>query len=123
MSRWSSSPKAMSKKAALDPVWRGVGCVVLVALTLGGFWGAGELIKLNAQKHFLPFSVPFGYTVHVFGPLYVPVQTAMQLGFMLVLDIIGYALMTIVYGLLNPIRPGEKDAAPMYRSGPRKPSR
>lgn len=115
MSRWSSSPKETPKQQGLAPIWQGVGFIVLVVLTVGGYWGAGELIRLNAQKPFLPFAVPYGYSVHLFGPLYMPAQTVVQLGFMFVLDLLAYALMTIVYGIANPIKPGEKDAPPEYR--------
>ena len=123
MSRWSSSPKESPKKTELDPIWRGVGFFVLVALTVGGFWGAGVIIDLNRQHAFLPFPVPEGYSMHIVGPIYLGARLLVQLGFMLVVDLVGYALMTIVYGMVNPIRPGEKDAPPLHRSGPRKPSR
>ena len=123
MSRWSSQPRAMSKKKGLDPIWRGVGCVVLVVFTVGGFFLAGYLLDLNYRSPFIPFAIPHGYTVHIVGPLYVPAQLTVQLGLTLVIGIVGYSLMTVIYGLANPIQSGEKDAPPQRRGGPSKPSR
>ena len=114
-SRWSSNLREETKKDDLAPVWRGVGFIVLVGLTLGGWFGSGLVIDLNRQYHFLPFPVPEGYSVQIVGPLFLRARHFVQFAGMVIVDIVGYALMTIIYGIANPPKRGEHDAAPTGR--------
>lgn len=120
--QWSSQVKDEPKQKDLDPIWRGVGFLVLVGLTLGGWFGAGFILDLNRQYGFLPFPVPEGYTTHIFGPVYLSARIVVQFLMMVVVDLVGYAVMTIVYGVARPPKRSEFDAAPSGRR-PNRPSR
>jgi hypothetical protein len=103
----------MGKKQTLNPIWRGVGFIILVALTVGAFWLAGYLLELHWQQPFawVPFDIPRNFTVQFHRALPVmPGKLLVQLGFALLIDLLGYALMVLVYSIFNPIRPGKTDA-------------
>ncbi len=102
-----------SNDQKLNPIWRGIGFIILVLLTVGGFWLAGYLLELNWQTPFLPFPVPQDFTVTLgYGLPKVPGKLLVQLGSTVIVDIIGYTVMVIAYGLVNPMRPGKTDAPP-----------
>ncbi len=103
---------ALSKKRTLNPVWRGVGFIVLIGLTIGAFWLAGYLLELNWQQPFLPFEVPRQFAVKLAPSLpALPGKLLVQIGATLLIDVLGYALMVLIYGVINPIRPGATDVA------------
>jgi hypothetical protein len=96
----------------LNPIWRGVGFIILVLLTVGGFWLAGYLLELNWQRQFLPFSVPQDFMLTLgYGLPKVPGKLLLQLGATVIVDLVGYTLLVIAYSVLNPLRPGKTDAA------------
>ena len=43
------------KDKQVSAIWRGIGFIILVGLTIGAFWLAGYLLDLNAAQPFLPF--------------------------------------------------------------------
>lgn len=109
------------ERPALHPIWRGIGFIFLVALTVGAFWLAGAVLERHWQAPFLPFSVPFNF---VFQPWpwfpAIPGKLLVQLGAAIVIDVVGYALLVIVYGLLNPIRHGPTDVPQPRGTGRRR---
>jgi hypothetical protein len=99
------------KKKGVHPIWRGVGFIILVLLTVGAFWLAGYLMELNWREPFLPFPVPRYFTVQPYEWMpALPGKLVVQIGAALLIDILGYALMVVVYGIINPVRPGKTDA-------------
>ncbi len=101
----------VSTEQKLNPIWRGIGFIILVLLTVGGFWLAGYLLELNWQTPFLPFTVPQNFMVTLgYGLPKLPGKLLVQLGATVMVDIIGYTLMVIAYGLVMPTRPGKTDA-------------
>ena len=111
---------ALPKKKEVHPIWRGIGFIILVAMTVGGFWLAGYLLELNWRAPFLPFPVPRDFRVTIVGWLpSLPGKLLVQIGATIILDILAYAVMVTTYALLNPIEPGETDAPPPRRRGRR----
>lgn len=101
----------LGKKRRMNPIWRGIGFLVLVALTIGGFMLAGYLLELNWKQPFLPITVPRAFEVRPVDWLPpVPGKLLLQIGATLVLDVLAYAAMVFGYGILNPVRPGPTDA-------------
>ena len=90
------------KEQGIDPIWSGVGFIVLIVLTVGGFLLAQYLIGLNQQTHFLPFNTPTNFTIDVTKTLKLPGNIALSVMFAVLLDIVGYALMVIIYAVVNP---------------------
>jgi len=102
---------AAPEKKTLHAIWRGVGFIILVLLTVGGFWLAGYLMELNWQTPFLPWRIPRDFSIKVaeWAPE-LPGKLVVQILATLLIDALGYAVMVFVYAALFPIRPGEKDA-------------
>jgi hypothetical protein len=109
---------AVKKQRRLNPVWHGIGFVVMVALTIGTFWLAGLMLELNWQQPFLPFPVPrnFTLTLHEALPV-IPGRLMVQVVTTLLIDLLAFALMVLVYGIVNPIRPGPTDVRQPRGSG------
>lgn len=111
---------ATVKKKGINPIWRGIGFLILVALTVGAFWLAGYLLEMHWRAPFpwIPFSIPRNFTVQFHPALPVlPGKPLLQAGAALVIDLLGYALMVVIYSFLNPIRPGKTDAPQPRRRG------
>jgi hypothetical protein len=94
----------------LHPIWRGVGTLILAGLTIGGFLLAGYLLELNWQQPFLPFDIPAHFQVRLHDAL-PPLdgKLLLQIGATILLDIVAFSLLVVVYGMINPLRPGPTD--------------
>ena len=110
----------IGKSKGINPIWRGIGFLILVALTVGAFWLAGYLLEMHWRTPFpwVPFAIPRNFTVqfHRLLPVW-PGKIFVQLVAALIIDLLGYAVMVVVYSVLNPIRPGETDAPQPRRRG------
>jgi hypothetical protein len=107
-------------KGGVHPIWRGIGFIILVGLTVGAFYLAGYLLEMHWRTPFpwVPFPIPRNFTVqlHPWLPVW-PGKVLVQLGAALLIDLLGYALMVMVYAIINPIRPGKTDAPQPRRRG------
>jgi hypothetical protein len=99
------------KQKGLSPIWRGIGFIILLILTIGGFWLAGYLMDLNATQPFLPFRVPSNFVIHVYKDFIPPLpgKPVVQAVAALVIDIIAFSVMVVLYSIVNPIRKGPTD--------------
>ena len=143
MGRLESFQPYKPKTKRIAPVWRGIGCVLLLIFTVGAYWLGGVVLSANQKTPFIP--VQLGADIGVtLGPLEVPVGIApagsaappqgrvvavgpvnltvgtlkfyvswIQLAITAVVDILIYGLMVILYGLANPYKPGPTDAPPV----------
>src|ERR1700687_3823604 len=103
--------EATTKKKERNAIWRGIGFIILVLLTIGGFWLAGYLLELNWRTPFLPFFVPRDFTVTIVKWLpSLPGKLLVQIGNMLLVDVVAYAALVVLYAMVNPIRRGPTDA-------------
>jgi len=116
MSRQFQQQPMKPKGPNVHPIWRGIGCFMLVIMTVGGYWAGGFLLDLNQRQRFLPFAIPSNFNVVIFK-FAVPGSVLVQLGAMIVVDIIAYAVMVVIYGLFNPPRLGPTDSPPLKRTG------
>ena len=110
----------LGKNKGLNPIWRGIGFIILVGLTVGGFWLAGYLLEMHWRTPFafIPFAIPRNFTVQFHPVLPVlPGKLLVQLGATLILDLFAYAGMVIGYAILNPIRRGKTDSPQPRRRG------
>ena len=98
------------KKDTIDPIWRWIGFVILLILTVGVFWLTGYLIDLQQQRAFLPIAIPTNFTVPIGKFFAIPGRLIMQLMVTIFLDVILYALMVIGYAVLKPPKKDPTDA-------------
>lgn len=96
------------KRKRINPIWRGVGCLLILLLGLLGYVFSGWFIG----KGFVYF--PPALRRPSFAP-WLPQDMVIQLVVALLFMIFSYTLLTAVYAVLFPIRPGELDAPPMKR--------
>ncbi len=125
------------KRRQLNPVLRGLGCITVIALTVGVYALVSWFLRENQTQKFLPFQVPDITTPLPSIPLpnvggsTDPLKSKVNLelgsiswiavGFAAVLDIIIYGITFVVYSIMNPIKLGPKDAPPLYpRKGKQK---
>jgi len=103
--------EARVDKKRLHAVWRGIGFLILVLLTIGGFWLAGYVLELNWQNQFIPWRIPRNFSIKVaeWAPA-IPGKLVVQIVATLLIDIAAYAVMVVLYAILFPIRPGPTDA-------------
>ena len=99
------------KKKDINPIWRGIGFIIIILLTIGAFWLAGYVLDNNLLAPYLPFAIPRNFTVTIVKWLpTLPGKLLVQIGAALLLDVLAYGVMVLFYSILNPLRPGPTDA-------------
>jgi hypothetical protein len=99
------------KKKPINPIWRGVGLIVMVLLTAGAFWLAGYVLEKQLLARYLPFAVPQDFVITIVPWLpNIPGKLAVQIGAALLIDVLGYAVLVLVWSIIHPVRPGPTDA-------------
>ncbi len=99
------------KKKDINPIWRGIGLIIIVLLTVGAFWLAGYVLDKQLLAPYLPFSVPsnFPVTIATWLPT-LPGKLLVQIGAALLIDVLSYAVIVVLYAIITPLRPGPTDA-------------
>src|SRR5712691_12020539 len=93
--------EATTKKKEMNAIWRGIGFVIMVLLTIGGFWLAGYLLELNWRTPFLPFFVPRDFTVTIVKWLpSLSGKLLVQIGATVLVDILAYAALVLLYAIV-----------------------
>lgn len=118
--------EAQSKRKAPNPIWRGVGCLLLVVYAVGGYWLTGVLVGAYRDGAWpnLP-QLPIPMNDIPVGPFKVPVSNAdipieftinpAQLLLTVVVIVVGFGLMSLIWGVFNPVKLGPLDAPPIHR--------
>jgi hypothetical protein len=112
-SRTYLSPQSRVPRASIHPVWRGIGCLLLVLVPIISFAAARLLVQENLKTNWIEIPVELG------GSFFLPeigMVTYAELAMMLILVIIGFGLLTVlyavVYSLLGPPAYGPLDSPP-----------
>lgn len=101
------------REKELNPVWRGVGCVLVVLLGLAGYLLAGWFLTANQQNAWIYLPPALYYPPYV--PSFVPPGTILKLAIALLVMVLGYGILSFVYAIMFPIQPGETDVPPLKR--------
>ena len=92
----SSQNDPKNKKEDVHPIWRAVGCFLLVIIPVIGFTGSLLLIDLNKQNRYM--SIPADFVAHGADPyLYI------KIGLTVVISLILYFLFMLVTYLFNSV--------------------
>jgi hypothetical protein len=115
--RYAQHERERDAKRRMNPIWRGVGCVLLVALAAAGYFGAGWFLRANAAQNwvYLPPEL-----TNIPRLTFLPPGMVLQLVIAMFFMIFGYGVLSLVYAITFPIKPGETDAPPQKRTGPPK---
>ncbi len=128
MSRYSKyAQKPKERPWEVHPIWRGIGCLMILIIPIMAYAGADLLVKANMQQSWLReanWAVELMRT-QVVPVIYYPVpHLYANLAVAFVLTVLGYGLMmffyTIMYSAMGPPRLGPLDAPPERRRRPKK---
>lgn len=111
------------EEEGIHPIWRGIGCILLILIPTMSYAGAVELVKANYANGWVAIPKDLAQTVVIpyigaISHLY----AYLALG--VVLMVIGFGILTIVYSMMNtamgPPKYGPTDAPPPRRTKKRR---
>ena len=119
---YARQERERAARKRMNPVWRGVGCLLLVALALAGYFFANWFLVANFENGWIfipnealnPTFVPAWLFPYLSQGVLVKLVTA---GLVMIL---GYGVLSVGYAILFPIQLGETDVKPMRRTRVRK---
>jgi hypothetical protein len=114
--RYRAQEKDRLKRKQINPIWRGVGCILIIALSVGGYFFADWAFYQNDTHNWV--SLP-DYIINVSFLPWLPSGLLLKLGVAIVFMVIAYGVMSLLFAILFPVQPGEYDAPPLKRK-PRK---
>ncbi len=109
------SPRAVEEKKGLHPIWRGIGCVMIIVMPVMAYAGAVELVKANYENGWvrMPSELSGRVTLPYIGTIQ-DLYAYLAVG--VILLVIGFGVLTIlysiVYSLFGPPKYGPTDAPP-----------
>jgi len=109
------------KRRQMNPAWRGIGCVLVVAFGTLAWFFAGWFLTANAANRWvlLPREAinPPGLPDFFAGGMLVRlIITVLAL-------LLAFTVLNFIYAIMFPIKPGETDVPPLKRDRRRRPSR
>jgi hypothetical protein len=121
--KFSSQSRQAKRPWAIHPVWRGIGCLMMLLIPIMSYAGATLLVQANQEQSWFRMPREMMRTISL------PVIGAVEhlwanLLLTLALSLIGFALLTAIYAfvfqLVGPPRYGPQDAPPDFRRSPRR---
>jgi uncharacterized membrane protein YhaH (DUF805 family) len=112
-------PRPISKPFTVHPVWRGIGCFLMILIPIMSYAAAELLIEQNKSARWvaIPGELARTITVPVLGDF--PHLYA-TLAVTILLMVLGFSILTVVFaffwGAVGPSRYGPLDARPLRRS-------
>jgi len=106
--RFRALEQERDQKGRLDPKWRGVGLILIVIFAVGGYFFADWFLRANAENGwmyipraaFYPKFAPF-----LGGGLLIKIIVAF------LFTLLTYTILSVIYAMVFPIRPGETDVS------------
>ncbi len=120
--RYAQLERERAARKRGNPVLRGVGCLLLVALAFAGYYFADWFLIANFKNGWV--YIPY----EALNPSFVPTWLSPYLGGGGMVKLIaaglvmvfGYGILSIVYAILFPVKLGETDVPPVRRGRARK---
>jgi hypothetical protein len=115
--RYAAHERERLKKKRMNPAWRGVGCFMIVLITLAGYLFAGWFLRANAAQQWIylpPELINPSWATFLGGGVLLQLVTA------LLFMIFSFGLINIIYSIMFPIQPGDTDVPPLKRQGSRR---
>lgn len=106
------------RRESVHPIWRGIGCVLMILIPILAYVGAVMLVQANLEQRWLP--TPYALAQPVLLPFFGQVNFLYAyLLVAVVLSLIGFALLSLVYALVysmvGPSQYGPVDSPPVRR--------
>jgi len=121
--KYSAQSRAPQRPWKIHPIWRGIGCLLMLIIPVMSYAGAVILVDLNQENNWLPTPAELSQPVTL--PLVGTVDNFYSVAAMtILLTIIGFGLVTIIYSMIysavGPPRLGPLDAPPVRTSPPKR---
>jgi multisubunit Na+/H+ antiporter MnhC subunit len=116
MTKYDPTYQPKSRRTIIPPVhpiWRGIGCIMLILLPIVSFAGAKLLVQANSRQHWvqMPSELSASFTLPMIGRVLYA-----DLALTAILVVIGFAIITVVYSVIYRIigisRYGPLDSPP-----------
>jgi hypothetical protein len=101
------------RRQGLNPIWRGIGCLLLSGLTIGGYYFAEWLLRENDRQGWL--AIPNSYYSLSFAP-WLPDGLLIKLVVAFIFFIFTFGFLNLVYALLLPKEPEKVAPPPLKRT-------
>lgn len=111
--KFSSPDDELGKRGQLPPMWRGIGCIIIVSVVVFGYLLATWFIRENLVQNWI-FIPAEAYNPHI-HPLidrYIGRGMLVRLAITFVVMIFSYGIISSIYAVANPIEPKEMDVGP-----------
>jgi hypothetical protein len=100
-------------KGRLHPIWRGVGCIIIIALGVLGYFVSGMILEANFENQWV--YIPPEIISPSFAP-WLPPGALLRIVVGLITVALGYTVVNVIYAVVFPIKLGETDVPPLRRS-------
>lgn len=101
------------RKKRLHPAWRGAGCLLIVLLGVAAYFFSGWFIQAG-----LVYIPPEARNPDFAS--FLPEDSLVQGVISVIFMLLCYTVLSTIYAVLFPVKPGEFDAPPPKRKGPRR---
>lgn len=101
--------KEREKSRELNPIWRGVGCFLIVLLSVGGYFFGQWIFQQNEVNGW--FKLP-EVLISIPGLPWLPSGFLLNILAAIVFMVVSFGLLNIIYAFIFPIRPGKYDSPP-----------
>jgi hypothetical protein len=112
-------PQPKTKPWTVHPIWRGIGCFLMILIPIMAYAAAELLVEQNASAGWIAIPVELARTVTVPGLGDLPHFYA-TLAVTILLMVLGFSLLTVVFaffwGAAGPPRYGPLDSRPLRHS-------
>jgi len=130
--QYSRGRELKPRRWAIHPVWRGIGCLMMILVPILAYAGAVEFLNFNQKNPILPLTAdmyqPLGVQyirledVDMSIPVNLGSLTTCVLAFTVVFMVLGYALYSLIYAIfyksMAPPRYGPLDSPPVGKYRP-----
>jgi len=124
MGRYSHRPTEVKERPyEIHPIWRGIGCIMLIIAPFMAFSAAHILVNLDMEYGWLavPREMRGAVTIDLLGLTIEHLYADLLI--MVLLLLLGFGLLmvlyAIIYGMTGPKRFGPMDSPPIRRGPPR----
>lgn len=111
---FAQQERERKKKRTLNPVWRGIGCLLIVVMGSLAWFFSGWFLTANSLNHWVllpreamnPPALPDFFGSGMLVRLIITLLTLL----------LAFTVVNFGYALLFPIKPGETDVPPLKRT-------
>lgn len=115
--RHQMEDKEREKRKEINPIWRGVGCFLMVVLSVAGYYFADWLLYQNEVNGWFQLAQNM---IHIDALPWLTTGVLLKFAVAVVFLIISFGLINLVYAILFPVQLGKYDSPPLKPTPRRK---